>query len=255
LWRKPDNNTDLYFSPVAQRNSVGVLAPVYSDAKGYQGSAGIRSGVKVLRILKASEPPVVLVFNPADAYKRLAISGFTKGLTISGDCDGLLSYSWTPLKADTLISDPTAVFSSTRGTVATSANCPDRNGTDISTVYLNASYQQVADVMKNSIQKHVAAKSYPTSVKVGDSGPFDAWVEKSTDLTTVFYNGVETYAVEADGASTTSVIFMIIIKEYQADNTLNKTTQVRYRIKPSTAAELVSIEQVDASSGKKIIAK
>jgi len=48
---------------------------------------------------------------------------------------------------------------------------------------------------------------------------------------------------------------MIIIKEYQADNTLDKTTQVRYRIKPSTAAELVSIEQVDASSGKKIIAK
>jgi len=211
--------------------------------------------VKVLRILKASEPPVVLVFNPADAYKRLAISGFTKGLTISGDCDGLLSYSWTPLKADTLASDPTAVFSSIQGTVATSANCPERNGTDISTVYFNASYQQVADVMKNSIQKHVAAKSYPTSVKVGDSGPFDAWVEKSTDLTTVFYNGVQTYSVEADGASTTSVIFVIIIKEYQADNTLDKTTQVRYRIKPSTAAELVSIEQVYSAIGKKIIAK
>jgi hypothetical protein len=176
-------------------------------------------------------------------------------LTISGDCDGLLSYSATPLKADTLASDPTAVFSSIQGTVATSANCPERNGTDISTVYFNASYQQVADVMKNSIQKHVAAKSYPTSVKVGDSGPFDAWVEKSTDLTTVFYNGVQTYSVEADGASTTSVIFVIIIKEYQADNTLDKTTQVRYRIKPSTAAELVSIEQVYSAIGKKIIAK
>jgi hypothetical protein len=211
--------------------------------------------VKVLRILKASEPPVVLVFNPADAYKRLAISGFTKGLTISGDCDGLLGYAASPLQSDTLASDPTAVFSSTQATVATSDNCPDWGGTETNTVYLNASYQQVADVMKNSIQKHVAAKSYPTSVKVGDSGPFDAWVEKSTDLTTVFYNGVGTYAVEADGASTTSVIFMIIIKEYQADNTLDKTTQVRYRIKPSTAAELVSMEQVIASIGKKIIAK
>ena len=255
LWRKPDNNTDLYFSPVAQRNKVGVLAPVYSDAKGYQGNAGIRSGVKVLRVLKATEPPVVLVFNPADAYKRLAISGFTKSLTISGDCDGLLSYSATPLKADTLASDPTAVFSSIQGTVATSANCPERNGTDISTVYLNASYQQVADVMKNSIQKHIAAKTYPTSVKVGDSGSGGAWVEKSLDLATVFYNGVETYAVEADGASTTSVILVITLKEYQPDNTLDKTTQIRYRIKPSSAAELVSMEQVEASSGKKIIAK
>ena len=255
LWRKPNNNSDLYFSPISQRNSVGVLAPVYSDAKGYQGNAGIRSGVNVLRILKASEPPVVLVFNPADAYKRLAISGFSKSLTISGDCDGLLSYSWTPLKADTLASDPMAVFSSTQGTVATSASCPERSGTDISTVYLNASYQQVADVMKNSFQKQVVAKPYPTSVKVGDSGPLSAWVEKSTDLTTVFYNGVETYAVEADGASTTSVIFVITVKEYQADNTLDKTIQIRYRIKPSSAAELVSIEQVIASSGKKIIAK
>ena len=255
LWRKPNNNSDLYFSPMSQRNSVGVLAPVYSDAKGYQGNAGIRSGVNVLRILKASEPPVVLVFNPADAYKRLAISGFSKSLTISGDCDGLLSYSWTPLKADTLASDPMAVFSSTQGTVATSASCPERSGTDISTVYLNASYQQVADVMKNSFQKQVVAKPYPTSVKVGDSGPLSAWVEKSTDLTTVFYNGVETYAVEADGASTTSVIFVITVKEYQADNTLDKTIQIRYRIKPSSAAELVSIEQVIASSGKKIIAK
>jgi hypothetical protein len=255
LWRKPNNNSDLYFSPMSQRNSVGVLAPVYSDAKGYQGNAGIRSGIDVLRVLKANESPVVLVFNPADAYKRLAISGFSKSLTISGDCDGLLSYSWTPLKADTLVSDPTAVFSSTQGTVATSASCPERSGTDISTVYLNASYQQVADVMKNSFQKQVVAKPYPTSVKVGDSGPLSTWVEKSTDLTTVFYNGVETYAVEADGASTTSVIFVITIKEYQPDNILDKTIQIRYRIKPSSAAELVSIEQVIASIGKKIIAK
>lgn len=54
LWRKPNNNSDLYFSPVTQRNSIGVLAPVYSDAKGYQGNAGIRSGVRVLRILQAT---------------------------------------------------------------------------------------------------------------------------------------------------------------------------------------------------------
>jgi hypothetical protein len=51
------------------------------------------------------------------------------------------------------------------------------------------------------------------------------------------------------------VIFVITVKEYQADNTLDKTIQIRYRIKPSTAAELVSIEQVDASSGKKIMLK
>jgi hypothetical protein len=167
----------------------------------------------------------------------------------------LLSYSWTPLKADTLASDPQAVFSSTETVVGTSANCPDWSGTDISTVYLNASYQQVADVMQNSIAKPVAEKPYPTSVKVGDSGSWSTWVEKSTDLATVFSNGVETYAVQADGASTTSVIVVITTREFQPDNTLDKTTQMRYRIKPSSAAELVSIEQVNASSGKKILIK
>jgi hypothetical protein len=49
------------------------------------------------------------------------------------------------------------------------------------------------------------------------------------------------------------VILLITVKEYQPDNTLSKTRQMRYRIKPSTAAELVSVEQVNAPSGKKII--
>ena len=255
LWRKPDNNSDLYFSPVAQRNSVGVLAPVYSDAKGYQGNVGIRSGVKVLRILKASEPPVVMVFNPADAYKRVAISGFSRSLTISGDCDGLLSYSATPLKPDNLASDPSAVFSLTETQVATSANCPDWGGTDTSTVYLNASYQQVATVRKNSIEKHVVAKPYPTSVKVGDSGAWSAWVEKSTDFTTEYANGVQTYSVEADGTSTTSVILVITIQESKPDKTLKATRLMRYRIRPSSAAELVSVDQVNSPSGKHILIK
>jgi len=255
LWRKPNNYSDLYFSPVTQRNSVGVLAPVYSDAKGYQGNAGIRSGVKVLRVLKASDQPGVLVFNPAEAYKRQAISGFAKSLTISGECDGLLSYSATPLKADVLASDPTAVFSLTETQVATSANCPDWSGTDISTVYLDANYQQIATIRKNSVEKHVTAKPYPTSVKVGDSGPWSAWVEKSTDLTTTYSTGVQTYSVEADGASTTSVILVLTVKEYKPDNTLDKTRQMRYKIKSSSAPELISIDLVNSSTGKHVLLK
>ena len=255
LWRKPDNNTDLYFSPVAQRNSVGVLAPVYSDAKGYQGSAGIRSGVKVLRVLKATDPPVVLVFNPADAIKRLAISGFTKSLTISGDCSGLVSFSWTPLKTDTLASNPLAVFSSTETMVATSADCSDLNGTDTNTNYFNANYQQVDDVYKNSINQYVASKAYPTSVKVGDTGSWDAWVGKSLDLATVFSNGLISYAVEADGASTSSVILVISVKSYEPLSTLKNTVQTRFRIKPASAAELVSIDWLSAQTGKHYLAQ
>jgi len=52
LWRKPSTSSDLFFSPLALRNNVGELAPVYSDAKGYKGFAGIRAGVKMLRVLK-----------------------------------------------------------------------------------------------------------------------------------------------------------------------------------------------------------
>lgn len=52
LWRKPNTASDLFFSPLALRNSVGELSPVYTDAKGYQGFAGIRAGVQTLRVLK-----------------------------------------------------------------------------------------------------------------------------------------------------------------------------------------------------------
>lgn len=52
LWRKPSTSSDLFFSPMAMRNNVNILAPVYSDAKGYQGFSGISSGVKTLRVLK-----------------------------------------------------------------------------------------------------------------------------------------------------------------------------------------------------------
>ena len=52
LWRKPSTSTDLFFSPMAVRNSVNELAPVYNDALGYQGFVGLRSGVQMLRILK-----------------------------------------------------------------------------------------------------------------------------------------------------------------------------------------------------------
>lgn len=52
LWRKPTTSSDLFFSPQAIRNSVGELAPVYTDALGYLGFSGLRSGVQVLRVLK-----------------------------------------------------------------------------------------------------------------------------------------------------------------------------------------------------------
>ena len=52
LWRKPTTSSDLFFSPLAVRNSVGQLAPMYSDALGFQGYAGLRAGVQILRVLK-----------------------------------------------------------------------------------------------------------------------------------------------------------------------------------------------------------
>ncbi len=254
LWRKPNNNSDLFFSPVAQRNSVGVLAPVYSDASGYQGNAGIRTGVKVLQVLKASQTPVVQVFNPADAFKRAAISGYTKKLTLSGDCTGLGTFTWSALKKDVLASNPAALFSLVETMVATSSDCPDFVGTDTDTAYLNVNYQQVATLGTDYIEKHTPAKAYPTSVKVGDQGTWSTWVESSLDLKTVFLNGTLTYTVEADGTSTNSVVLVINAKAYKPDKTLSESRQLRYRIKPASAAELVSID-LHTPSDKHVIAK
>lgn len=254
LWRKPNNNSDLFFSPVAQRNSVGILAPIYTDATGYQGNAGIRTGIKVLQILKATDPPVVPIFNPADAFKRTALSGYTKSLVISGDCKGLASFTWSALKDDVIASVPTAVFSLTETMVATSSNCPDFVGTDKDTMYLNANYQQIAAIGGDWIEKHSPPKSYPTSVKVGDRGTWSSWVETSLDFKTVLLNGSATYSVEADGTSTNSVILAITIKAYKPNKKLSESRLMRYRIKPASAAELLSIDLL-TPSGKHVIAK
>lgn len=52
LWRKPSLSSDLFFSPLALRNRVGQMAPLYTDSAGFQGFAGVRAGVQILRILK-----------------------------------------------------------------------------------------------------------------------------------------------------------------------------------------------------------
>jgi len=52
LWRKPTTSSDLFFSPQAIRNSVGEMAPVYTDELGYLGFSGLRAGVEVLRVMK-----------------------------------------------------------------------------------------------------------------------------------------------------------------------------------------------------------
>jgi hypothetical protein len=52
LWRRPTGRTDLFFSPDSQSNPQGFQIPVYESGKGYAGSAGLRSGVKKLNIVR-----------------------------------------------------------------------------------------------------------------------------------------------------------------------------------------------------------
>ena len=78
---------------------------------------------------------------------------------------------------------------------------------------------------------------------------------KSLDLATVFSNGLISYAVEADGASTSSVILVISVKSYEPVSTLKNTVQTRFRIKPASAAELVSVDWLSAQTGKRYLAQ
>ena len=52
LWRRPTGRTDLFFSPDSQSNAQGIQVPVYVSGKGYAGSAGLRTGVKRLNIVR-----------------------------------------------------------------------------------------------------------------------------------------------------------------------------------------------------------
>jgi len=54
LWGSPSTTADLLFSPSASRNFWGQDAPIYSDTFGYQGSMGIRAGIKSVSVVKSN---------------------------------------------------------------------------------------------------------------------------------------------------------------------------------------------------------
>jgi hypothetical protein len=53
IWATPTPSTDLLFSPSSQPNFWGHDAPLYTDATGYQGSIGIRSGIQAVSVVQA----------------------------------------------------------------------------------------------------------------------------------------------------------------------------------------------------------
>lgn len=53
LWTRPSSATDLFFSPNSGLNRWNTAAPLYTAAQGYQGAAGIRSGVRYLNVYTA----------------------------------------------------------------------------------------------------------------------------------------------------------------------------------------------------------
>ena len=51
LWRRPSGRSDLFYSPEFKTNQQGQEMPVYESGRGYAASAGIRSGVRNLKVL------------------------------------------------------------------------------------------------------------------------------------------------------------------------------------------------------------
>jgi hypothetical protein len=51
LWRRPIGRSDLFFSPEFKTSLDGQEIPVFESGKGYVASAGIRTGVRSLKML------------------------------------------------------------------------------------------------------------------------------------------------------------------------------------------------------------
>lgn len=172
---------------------------------------------------------------------KLAATGFSKTLTISGTCSGTFTRTDSPVTNSTTFEGATALSGSSMLNMTVS-NCTPASTTETVTRYFDSNYTPLGSaVIGSSYNVWSSPAIVPTNVKVGDVavvGTINRYTNstKSTPLGT----SISSYVIEADTATT--AIANIISKVYNTSNVLTATEQDRYRIATDGSLTLISID-------------
>lgn len=181
-----------------------------------------------------------LAFPLLSAYTNTLTSGFTKNLLVSGTCNGTAVLTQSPSVAASF--QGTTGFSIVQTTNITLTNCTPSTLNSVSTEYFDSNYQGLGfENASGLFGVYVNAQSMPVFVHVGDTGVLSVrTLYTDNTMATMSGHTDNSYAIEADTVS--SAIVNFITRRYDIGNSLQSTSQERYRISASGALTLVSAD-------------
>ena len=190
-----------------------------------------------------SSDPVssVNTFDIHSALARLAASGYSKMLTVSGTCTGSFSVTHGPATSTTTFEGTNAISGSSVTTLNLS-NCTPATNVATTTRYFDSNYRPLGyAIMGGDYGVWAATPVLPTAAKVGDVAVVGT-INKFANSTKATSSGKQefSYVIEAD--TTGAAIANPISKSYNASNVLTATEQDRYRVSTDGSMSLISID-------------
>jgi hypothetical protein len=172
---------------------------------------------------------------------RLAASGSSKTLTISGTCSGTFSLTRSPATSSTTFEGKAALSGSSVGT-ANFSNCTPASNVGTATYYYDSNYVPLGyATVGGNYAVWASTPTFPVAAKVGDVavvGTVNLYTNSSK--TTPAGTEEHSYVIEADTATT--AIVNLIIKSYTTSHVLTDTEQDRYRVAADGSLSLISID-------------
>jgi hypothetical protein len=217
------NNFKLFFS-------ICVLLLVAACGGGGGGGGGASGPVSSVN-----------TFDIRAGHARLAASGFSTSLTVSGTCSGTFVLTSGPATTNTVFEGAAALSRSSVASL-TVANCTPASSVGTTTSYFDSNYIPLGfAIVGGDYGVWSAAPTLPTAAKVGDVAVVGT-INKYTNNTKSTYAGKQenSYVIEADTATT--AIANLISKTYNASNVLTSTEQDRYRVAADGSLTLISID-------------
>ena len=177
------------------------------------------------------------------AKKSMLLKGVSKTFNITGDCNATFSRFDSP--ATRTVWNGQSVYAvGTTEIVNMPASCPlGSAGSYTSVTYYDLDFAELAKLDSDGYYSEYKPTSTPAPLNalvVGDTGVMGTWLRwNNASRTTLVGSEIWSFIIEPD--SPTSIIFNLIDRTFDNQNTLKNTVQIRYRIFSNQDFEVVSM--------------
>lgn len=224
-------------------SSVWVGALCISLLAACGGGGGGDTPATVIPPPVVTPPPTTASFPLAAGFKARIDAGVSDTFEISDGCTGTSTITLAPATPATF--EGVTGVASPQTSTATLNNCTPASSSSAGFTYYNAAYANVGLAVTGGEYAvfQAAPTALPATARIGDSGTIVTLnTYNNSSKATLTGTRVIKWRVEADGTSTTSAIFNLVIENYNTSNLLLSTQQSRYRMAQSGALAITTID-------------